>query len=112
MGRSDATRAYQVCLESIGKIGALCEEIGDSCGFTRKPSAYLASREQDVPGLQAEYAARRAAGIELDYLTRALKIRRLFLIAERREPFRSRLELWVSLISYREVLASGVGLRF
>lgn len=71
MGRSDAERAYQVCLESIGKIGALCEKMGDSCGFTWRPSAYLASREQDVPGLQVEYAVRRAAGIELDYLTRA-----------------------------------------
>lgn len=71
MGKADAERAYQVCLESIGKIATLCDEIGDSCGFTWKSSAYLASKEKDVPGLQAEYAARRAAGIELDFLSQA-----------------------------------------
>lgn len=70
MGKIDAERAYRVCLESIGKIGSLCDEIGDPCGFTWKSSVYLASREKDVPGLQAEYSARRAAGIELDFLTR------------------------------------------
>ena len=69
MGKADAERAYQVCLESIGKIGSLCDEIGDSCGFTWKSSVYLASREKDVPGLQAEYRARREAGIELDFLS-------------------------------------------
>ena len=69
MGKSDAERAYQVCLESIGKIANLCDEVGDSCGFTWKSSVYLASREKDVRGLQAEYAARRAAGIELDFLS-------------------------------------------
>lgn len=71
MGKADANRAYQVCLESIGKIATLCEEIGYPCGFTWKSSAYLASREKDVPGLQAEYAARREAGIELDFLSQA-----------------------------------------
>lgn len=69
MGKADAERAYQVCLESIGKMASLCAEIGDPCGFTWKSSVYLASREKDVPGLQAEYAARRAAGIELDFLS-------------------------------------------
>ena len=71
MGKADAERAYQVCLESIGKIASLCDEIGDPCGFTWKPSIYLASEEKDVPGLQAEYAARLAAGIELDFLSQA-----------------------------------------
>lgn len=71
MGKRDAQRAYQVCLESIGKIANLCEEIGHPCGFTWKSSAYLASREKDVPDLQAEYAARRAAGIDLDFLSQA-----------------------------------------
>lgn len=71
MGKRDAERAYQVCLESVGKIADLCLEIGDPCGFTWKSSAYLASREKDVPGLRAEYAARRVAGIELDFLSQA-----------------------------------------
>ncbi|MDQ8204733.1 FAD-dependent oxidoreductase [Pelagicoccus sp. SDUM812003] len=71
MGKADAERAYQVCLESIGKIATLCDEIGDPCGFTWKSSVYLASRQKDVPDLQAEYAARRAAGIELDFLSQA-----------------------------------------
>lgn len=57
--------------ESIMKIAAFCGEIGDPCGFAWKSSAYLASHEKDVPGLQAEYTARRAAGIELDVLSQA-----------------------------------------
>ena len=71
MGKADAERAYQVCLESNGKLAALCDEIGDTCGFNWKSSVYLASREKDVKGLQAEYAARLAAGIELDFLNQA-----------------------------------------
>ena len=30
MGKADAERSYQACLESIGKIAALREEVGDS----------------------------------------------------------------------------------
>lgn len=71
LGKADAERAYQACLESIDKIGVICREIGDSCGFTRRSSVYLASREKDVPDLRAEHAARRAAGIEVDLLSQA-----------------------------------------
>lgn len=71
MGKADAERAYEVCVESIGKIASLCDEIGYLCGFTWKPSVYLASRKRDVRGLHAEYLARRSAGIELDFLSQA-----------------------------------------
>lgn len=75
MGRADAQRAYQVCLESIGKIETRSEEIEDPWGFTWKPRGYLASTEKDVPGLQAEYATRRAAGIDLDFISRRMSMR-------------------------------------
>lgn len=79
MGKAEADRAGQVCSESIGKIADLCDEIGEVCGFAWKSSVSLASREKDVPGLHAEFAARRAAGDRGRLGLRVLRIRRRLL---------------------------------
>ncbi len=69
MGQCDAEQAYRVCLESIGKVGQLCAELGDECGFTWKKSAYFATRRREIEELKAECAARQTAGIEVDFMS-------------------------------------------
>lgn len=69
MGQRDAEQAYRVCLESIGKVGQLCAELGDDCGFAWKKSAYFATRRREIENLKAECAARQTAGIEVDFMS-------------------------------------------
>ena len=68
VGKRDAERSYQLCLEAIGKIGVLAKRAGVECEYTPKKSLYLASYKKDVPMLRREYEARKAMGITLAYL--------------------------------------------
>jgi glycine/D-amino acid oxidase-like deaminating enzyme len=69
IGEADAEDAYRVCLEGISKIEHLVNGLGDDCGFRRKKSVYLAGEPGEVGALQAEFFARRRAGIEVDLLS-------------------------------------------
>ncbi len=66
-GRKDAERAYMVCHESIDKIEQLVRDVRADCGFQRRKSVYLATRARDVKLLQAEWQARRDAGIVVTF---------------------------------------------
>jgi glycine/D-amino acid oxidase-like deaminating enzyme len=68
-GEEEAVAAYRACGDAIDKIEQLIGELGDDCGFRRKKSVYLASRAEDVELLQAEFFARRQAGIEVELLS-------------------------------------------
>ena len=68
IGKRDAERSYQLCLEAIGKIGALAERAGVECEYTAKKSLYLASYKKDVPALRREFEARKGMGVALEYL--------------------------------------------
>lgn len=68
IGKRDAERSYQLCLEAINKIGALAEKAGVECEFKPKKSLYLASYKKDVPSLRREFEARKRMGIALAYL--------------------------------------------
>jgi len=58
--------AYRACCESIDLLEAKIRSLDIGCGFARRPSVYLASREKDWPVLQQEAAARRRIGIEVE----------------------------------------------
>jgi len=69
IGPRDAGRAYRLCYESVDAIAALVRRLRQrECVFQRKQSVYLASKSADAPALRKEGAARRAAGIPVDYL--------------------------------------------
>jgi glycine/D-amino acid oxidase-like deaminating enzyme len=68
VGEANAVRAYELCLEAIGKMEALTHVIGDSCGFERKKSLYLASKKKDVKIMYKEFQARKEMGIDLEFL--------------------------------------------
>ena len=69
IGQRDAEQAYRVCLESIGKVEAICADLGDDCGFRKKKSLYVATNKREIAVLRAECAARQAAGIDVEFLT-------------------------------------------
>lgn len=69
IGEPAAVRAYRTGLEAVAEIERLVAELGDPCGFARRPSLYLASRKGHVDQLQREYEARRANGFDVSWLT-------------------------------------------
>lgn len=68
IGREQAQWAYRLCLESIDTLHELAEGSDISCGFQRKTSIYVASRRSDIKALEAEARARRACGINVEFL--------------------------------------------
>lgn len=71
IGRRDAQRAYRVCHDCIDAIERLVDELRIEGVFQRKPSAYLAVKDAEAATLREECAARRAAGIAVEYLDAA-----------------------------------------
>lgn len=69
IGEKKAARSYQLCLESIEKLAALCRKIKIDAEFERKKSFFFASRKKDAPQkIEAEYKIRRKHGIEVELL--------------------------------------------
>jgi glycine/D-amino acid oxidase-like deaminating enzyme len=71
VGKEHAERSYLLCRDAILKIEDLVKKLGVECSFKRKKSLYIASSEDDVEIFKREYAARRAIGIDVDFLTEA-----------------------------------------
>jgi glycine/D-amino acid oxidase-like deaminating enzyme len=69
VGIDAAVRSYRLGVEAINRIEAICGDLGDSCGFARRPSLYLASSRRDAAMLTSEHALRRAHGFAVDLLT-------------------------------------------
>ena len=77
VGYEIATKSYLLCRESIYDLKGISLQLGTDVGFGLRPSFQFASRLSHVKRLQAEFNARKAIGIEVDYLDQR-EIRRLF----------------------------------
>src|SRR3954462_12022155 len=71
LGRKHAIRSYQLCRDAIFQIEEIVGELKDDCGFPRKQSLYLASAQSHVRDLKREYNARKSAGFEVEFFSRA-----------------------------------------
>jgi len=69
VGNDHAVRSYRLCVDAVRGVEALATASGDGCDWRSAPSLYLASRRRDRRTLEQERLARRAAGIEVDFLT-------------------------------------------
>ncbi|RPD42038.1 NAD(P)/FAD-dependent oxidoreductase [Chitinophaga barathri] len=66
IGKAGAQRAYELCAASIGALEKICDKLDDSL-FQSKESLLLASYKKDQPMLEAEFKARRATGLEVEW---------------------------------------------
>lgn len=66
IGKTAAERAYALCAASVGELGKICGRLKNP-PFEHKNSLLLASFQKDLPGLEAEYKARRAMGLEVEW---------------------------------------------
>lgn len=67
VGLAGTRRSYQLCLESIGKLGGLAARSMSDCDFERKPSLFLARHQQEIPELPEEFQLRQGMDIELEF---------------------------------------------
>jgi glycine/D-amino acid oxidase-like deaminating enzyme len=67
-GESHAVHAYRRGLRAIDELAAIAEELGDRCGFARRPTLQLASTPGDGAGLRREHDCRRHFGFDVRWL--------------------------------------------
>lgn len=70
IGEEDAVRAYRASLGAVGTLERLIRKLPDDCGFTRRPSLYLASSRRDVRRLQREAEVRARHGLPSEFWDR------------------------------------------
>ena len=68
-GESSAVESYRRCQEAISTLANVVKDLRDRCGFSYRPSLYLASRAKDLSLLRKEYQTRRRFGFDVEYLT-------------------------------------------
>lgn len=66
IGKADAERAYALCAASVNTLEEICNRL-DTNLFRRKESLLLASFKKDLPLLEAEYHARRAMDLPVEW---------------------------------------------
>lgn len=71
VGVEAAVRAYRLGVEAVDTIERLTQDMGDPCGFARRPSLYLASSRRDARSLTREHALRREHGFDVVWLSQA-----------------------------------------
>jgi len=67
VGPAAATRSYELCRQSIGKLERLASRLKIDCGFERRPSLFVARHQQEIPELREEFQLRRKMGIKLEF---------------------------------------------
>ncbi len=70
VGQRGAERVYHMGRDAVSTIESLVAGFTHPCGFTRRPSLYLASRRWDVRRLREEHDARLASGLQVTWLSR------------------------------------------
>jgi glycine/D-amino acid oxidase-like deaminating enzyme len=70
IGTASAARVYRLGLEAIDYIETFCRGAEHDCGFSRRPSLYLASKRSHVRQLQREHRLRADCGLQTDWLDR------------------------------------------
>lgn len=76
IGAENAARAWRRSARAVDQLTRIVADLGLACGFERKQTLFLAGDEHGSRALRSEAEARRAAGIEADYLdSRSLNAR-------------------------------------
>jgi glycine/D-amino acid oxidase-like deaminating enzyme len=70
VGRPDAVKAYRACAEAVRELGRVAAGFPD-VAYRPQDSLYLASRRGHVRELRRELEARRAAGLDVEWMDAA-----------------------------------------
>lgn len=67
LGQSHAVRAWLACRDAIGKLDALTQKLPDNCGFSLRPSLYVAPGEDSLDLMRREFETRQRYGFEVEW---------------------------------------------
>ena len=81
VGERAAVRAYRSGLWAVEEFERLVGDLGQPCGFARRPSLYFASSPAEVAGLRQEWECRLEHGFNVEFLEAAEVRRRTSLSA-------------------------------
>lgn len=70
IGAQRAIEAYTAAYEGVRAIGRICRTLPSDVGFRERPTLYYASSAKDAKGFAKECAARRAAGLPCELLSK------------------------------------------
>ncbi|MEZ4865805.1 MAG: FAD-dependent oxidoreductase [Caldilineaceae bacterium] len=68
IGKERAVRSYCLGVEAIAALEAIAATLPVDCGFRRAPSIYATRFQSHLKRLRAEYAARQAAGLAVQFV--------------------------------------------
>jgi len=68
VGQQHAERSYMLCVQAIDDLAAISNALNNDIDFARHPSFQFASYQSHVKKLESEYRARRAIGIQVEFL--------------------------------------------
>lgn len=68
VGEEHAVRAYKSGLRAVERVGELVDQLHEDCGYSRRESIYLASKEGHVARLRRECEVRKTHGFDVDFL--------------------------------------------
>jgi glycine/D-amino acid oxidase-like deaminating enzyme len=71
VGEAAAVRSYRLGLEAIDDLEGIAGDASPTCGFSRKPSLYLAHNSEDQDPLRKEYECRKYFGFDVEFLSGA-----------------------------------------
>jgi glycine/D-amino acid oxidase-like deaminating enzyme len=71
LGAERAVRAYLACVESFQLLEQQCAALLAGCDYQHRESLYLAENEASLEPLRREFEARRAIGLQCEWLERA-----------------------------------------
>jgi glycine/D-amino acid oxidase-like deaminating enzyme len=100
VGRDHADRVYLECVAAVGRLSAIVAGLGpqrDAVAYRERASLYLASELRDADTLHEEWRARRALGIEVEFLDSAAIAARF--------PFTRPAALWSAVAAEVDPLA-------
>lgn len=68
VGEANAVQSYRLGRRAVDLLEEMVRSLDDDCGFERKQTLYLASRQSDLPKLRKEFEVRAAHGFEVEFL--------------------------------------------
>ncbi len=69
IGEKGAVASYKACALAIDQLERICSAIQSQAGFEKKESLYFSTSKKASEKLKKELKARRAAGIDVEFLT-------------------------------------------